>query len=67
MAKKVCVLVDANIEGVDYKINQVVELPDAVAKAYANAGVVDPEKAAVDYAISEGAEIVVHGEVAEAE
>lgn len=65
MAKKVRVLVDTSIEGVDYKINQVVELPDAVAKAYADAGVVDIAKAAIAYAVGEGAEVVVHAEVIE--
>lgn len=65
MPKKVRVLVDTRIEGIDYKINQVVELPDDVAKAYADAGVVDPAKAAVAYAVGEGAEVVVHAEVIE--
>lgn len=65
MAKKVRVLVDTNIEGCYYKINQVVELPDSVVKPYVEAGVVDASKAAVSYALSEGAAVVVHAEVIE--
>lgn len=67
MAKKVRVLVDTRIEGIDYKIDQVVELPDGVAKAYAKEGVVDIAPEAVSYVLGLGAEVIVHTEVIEAQ
>ena len=59
---KVRILADVQVEGTDYKPNQVVDLPTDVAKQLAKAGQVDPNPDAVTYCIEkEGAEVIVHG------
>lgn len=65
MGTKVRVLCKIAVDRVDYYPDQVVELPPGVAKAFADAGQVDPHKDAVAYAVkSLGAEVVAHPEPA---
>ena len=51
MGTKVRVLSDISIDGVEYKPNQVVDLPTAVAKQQVATGNVDASPEAVDYCI----------------
>lgn len=46
------------IAGVTYRPNAVLELPNAIAKGYVKEGQADDAPEAVDYALSEGAEVV---------
>lgn len=55
------VLVDFPLEGLQYKCDQVVKLPDDVAKALQANGIIDTHKDAVAYALSEnGNKVLVH-------
>ena len=57
--KKVRILVDGPLGGVAYRCNDVVNLPDALAKAHADA--VDANKEAVAYALSiNGGNVIEH-------
>jgi len=60
--KKVRVLVDGAIDGVFYRCNDVVNLPDTLAKAHADA--VDAGKEAVSYALSINEGVVIEHVVA---
>lgn len=61
MGTKVRVLSDISIDGVEYKPNQVVDLPTAVAKQQVATGNVDASPEAVDYCIAElKAEVIIH-------
>lgn len=64
--KRVRILVDRTVEGLQYKTNQVVDFPDAVGKQLIESGEVDDSKGAVKYCMEElGAEPIVHEEAAE--
>lgn len=59
MAKKARVLVAGFIGGIHYKPNDVVSIPDALAKQHAEA--VDTDKEAVAYALSiNGGQVIEH-------
>lgn len=61
MGKKVRVLVGCVIGGIKFKPDQVVDLPDALAKAHAASGEVDPHKDAVAYCVDElKAEVIAY-------
>jgi hypothetical protein len=61
--KKVRVLVGGSIGGVNYQPNDVVSLPEALAKQHAEA--VDPNKEAIAYALSiNGGKVKEHVEAA---
>lgn len=67
MGTKVRVLCMINVDGVEYKPDQVVDLPAGIAKSLAAEGQVDPHKEAVAYCVKElGAEVVMHVDPAEA-
>lgn len=58
---KVRILSVVHLDGEKYQPNQVVDLPAAIAKSFAEQGQVDTHKDAVAYCINElGAEVVVH-------
>lgn len=58
---KVRILTDVNVQGVDYKPNQVVDVPAAIAKQLAGAGSADASADAVAYCVDElKAEVIVH-------
>jgi hypothetical protein len=59
---RVRMLLDASVEGATYKCNDVVELPESVAKEAIARGDADAAASAVAYALSEGAEVRRHGE-----
>jgi hypothetical protein len=64
--KTVRMLVDHEVDGLKYKVNQVVSFPDGTAKVLVNGGVADASKEAVDYCKSElKAEPIVHVDAAE--
>lgn len=61
MAKKVRILVAATLAGATYRPDDVVILPDDLARQAEKDGVADGAKAAVDYALSlNGAAIIKH-------
>lgn len=61
MGTKVRILADTQVQGVDYKPNQVVDLPDDIAKSLVKEGVADSNKAAIAYCTTElKAEVVTH-------
>lgn len=65
MGTKVRVLCTIRVDGVEYRPNQVVDLPPAVAKSFAAEGQVDPHKDAIAYCVRElGAEVIVHADPA---
>lgn len=53
MGKKVRVLVGCTLGGIPFQPDQVVDLPDALAKTHTASGEVDPHKDAVAYCINE--------------
>lgn len=60
------VLVDFQLEGLQYKCDQVVKLPDDVAKALQANGIIDTHKDAVAYATAENeGRVLVHETEAE--
>lgn len=68
MGTKARVLVDTQVQGVDYKPNQLVELPDDIAKSLAKEGIVDTNKAAIAYCVDElKVEVIVHQKPAAAD
>lgn len=50
---KARILTDTRIDGVDYKVNQLVVLDDKQAELLEESGVLDTSKGAVDYCIDE--------------
>lgn len=56
--KKVLVLVDCQIEGVDYRCGQLLAVESSVAKSYSN--VLDSNEQAVSVFAIQGVEIVEH-------
>ena len=61
MGTKVRILADVNVQGVDYKPNQVVDFPAGIAKQLAAAGNADASAEAVAYCTDElKSEVVVH-------
>lgn len=68
MGTKVRILADVNVHGVDYKPNQVVDLPADTAKQLAAAGNADASKEAVAYCVDElKVEVIVHQKPAAAD
>lgn len=66
MAKKVRILVAGRIGGVSYQPNDVINLPDALIKAHADA--IDANKEAVAYALSvNGGAVIEHADPEAAE
>jgi hypothetical protein len=64
--KRVRILVDRTVEGLQYKANQVVDFPESIAKQLIETGEVDDSKGAVKYCMEQlGAEPIVHEEAAE--
>ena len=57
---QVSVLLDARIDGVDYRAGQVVSLDAALAATNVDHGVVDDHAEAVAYRLSQGEEVVEH-------
>jgi len=61
--KRVCILCDSSIEGVLYKVGQVVDLPDKLAAGLVDNGHADPSPASVNHRIDKLNVVpVVHGE-----
>lgn len=68
MGTKVRILSDIKVQGVDYKPNQVVDLPADIAKQLAASGSADASKEAVAYCVDDlKSEVVVHQKPAEAD
>ncbi len=68
MGTKVRILSDVKVQGVDYKPNQVVDLPANIAKQLAASGSADASNEAVAYCVDElKSEVVVHQKPAEAD
>jgi len=64
--KRVRILVDRTVDELRYRVNQVVDFPDAIGKQLTATGEVDDSKGGIDYCIKElGAEPIVHEEAAE--
>jgi hypothetical protein len=61
MDKTVRLLLDQQIEGLQYKCNQVVEMAPALAKGLVANALADDSKAGIDYCINDlGAKVIVH-------
>jgi hypothetical protein len=59
--KRVLLLTDWKVDGLDYRCGQVAEFPAAVAKDLVNLGVADGAPEAVDFALTENrGEVLVH-------
>lgn len=58
--KKARILVDKEIDGVFYKVNQVIEADSALIKELVREGAVDDSAAAVKYCIDQGANPILH-------
>lgn len=58
--KRVRVLAAAQIDGVQYRPNQVVDLPDAAAAQAVKDGIVDADKTAVEQGLKESGKPIAH-------
>jgi hypothetical protein len=61
---KARILSDLKMDGLQYRVNQVVDLPSNAAKALEKDGQVDTDKAAVAYCIEELGAVVINHETA---
>lgn len=61
---KARILADVIIDGLQYRVNQVVDLPADAAKALAKDGQIDTDKGAVAYCIDELGAVVINHETA---
>lgn len=61
---KARILADVVIDGLQYRVNQVVDMPADAAKAMAKEGQIDTDKAAVAYCVDELGAVVINHETA---
>jgi hypothetical protein len=56
------ILADTSLDGIEYKPNQVVDIPGALVKSLKQSGVADDAREAVAYCTSElGVKVIKHG------